>query len=236
MKRFVEFGGPEQILIDAHPHLGTDKLVRIVKRMRTHLIERGVVFRFLTKVRRVRIADGAARGVELADGEFIAASRIILAIVHSARDTLAQLHADGVAMEAKPFAVGVRVEHPQSLINRNHYGDDDAARILGAAAYQMTHQTPDPQMGRRGVYTFCMCPGGLIVPSPTEPQHMAVNGMSNANRSTAFANSGVVVQVTPEDLTRRGFGRFARSGVLPFNGIWKAKPFRIRGVPMPLRP
>jgi len=205
MRRLVDFEAPEDILIKAHPHLGTDKLVRIVKRMREHLIANGVEVRFGCRMERLVLRDGRAAGVLLRSGEVLEAERVVLAMGHSARDTLANLVADGVRIEPKPFAVGVRAEHPQSLINRNQYGRPERDRILGAAAYSLTHQVDDADLGRRGVYSFCMCPGGFIVPSPTETEHMAINGMSNANRSTPFANSGVVVQVTPEDLCRRGY-------------------------------
>lgn len=205
MKRLVDFGSPEDILIKAHPHLGTDKLVRIVKRMREHLVERGVDVRFGAKVERLRLKDGQVQGVVLADGSTIATSRVVLGIGHSARDTLANLLEDGVSMEAKSFAVGVRVEHPQALVDQVQYGDSKHKARLGAAAYSLTHQVADADLERRGIYSFCMCPGGFIVPSPTELEHMAINGMSNANRSTAFANSGIVVQIVPEDLLRRGF-------------------------------
>jgi len=144
-------------------------------------------------------------GVRLAGGEEIPARGVILAIGHSARDTLAALHRDGVRMEAKDFAVGLRAEHPQELINLAQYGRSDAGRRLGAAAYHLTHQAPDPHLPGRGVYSFCMCPGGFIIPCPTEPGRMAINGMSNSNRTSPYANSGVVTQVTPEDLRRHGF-------------------------------
>jgi len=205
MQRLVQFGAPRDILIQAHPHLGTDKLVRVIKRMRLHLHEQGVVTRFETRVERVLAKDGKVAGVQLASGEILASRRVILAIGHSARDTLTTLLADGIAMEPKPFAVGVRAEHPQALIDVSQYGSEAWAEKLGAAAYHLTHQVADEALGRRGVYSFCMCPGGFIVPSPTEPGHMAINGMSNANRSTPFANSGLVVQVVPEDLERRGY-------------------------------
>ena len=205
MRRFVDFQAPERILVDAHPHLGTDKLVRIVKRMRERIVETGVETRFQARVARVLVDKGRIRGVRLASGEEIATGKVILAIGHSARDTLQQLCEDGVAIEPKAFAVGVRVEHPQVMINLGQYGVARPDKALGAASYQLTRQVADEAMGRRGVYSFCMCPGGFIVPSPTELDRMAVNGMSNANRSTPFANSGVVVQVEPDDLRRRGF-------------------------------
>lgn len=199
MQRLVDFGAPPRILVDAHPHLGTDKLVAIVKALRERVKELGGEVRFGARVERLLLKDGAARGVELASGETLAASAVILAVGHSARDTLERLLAQGVPMEPKPFAVGVRAEHEQALIDRRQYGDPEAAKKLGAAAYALTHQE-----GGRGIYSFCMCPGGFIVPSPTEPGMMAVNGMSNSARSARYANSGVVVQVTPEDLLREG--------------------------------
>ena len=116
-------------------------------------------------------------------------------------------------MESKPFAVGVRAEHPQELINQAQYGRADLAQQLGAAAYHLTYQADDPHLKQRGIYSFCMCPGGFIVPSPTEPGRMAINGMSNANRSAPFANSGVVVQVTPEDLERVGYAASPLMGI-----------------------
>ncbi|MBO1323054.1 NAD(P)/FAD-dependent oxidoreductase [Acanthopleuribacter pedis] len=212
-RRLVDFGAPERILVDAHPHLGTDKLVKLVKEMRLHLIAQGTDVRFGARVTRVVIEKGSARGVELADGSFIAARAVVLAVGHSARDTLAQLHQDGVRIEPKPFAVGVRAEHPQTLINQSQFGTPQPPGDLEAAAYRLTHQADDPRIGKRGVYSFCMCPGGFIVPSPTEPEHMAINGMSNANRSAPFANSGIVVQVTPEDLIAEGYQEHPLMGI-----------------------
>ena len=205
MRRLVDFEASPRILVDAHPHLGTDKLVRIVRRMRQHIEGKGVEVRFQARVERVVVNQGRVRALELNGGETIPTEHVVLAIGHSARDTLAQLQADGIQLEAKPFAVGVRVEHPQAIVNRNQYGKAERDPLLGAAAYSLTYQHPDEDLGQRGVYTFCMCPGGFIVPSPTEPDHMAINGMSNANRSTPYANAGVVVQVTRDDLLQRGY-------------------------------
>lgn len=227
MKRLVDFEAPAEILKMAHPHLGTDKLVRIVRRMREHLEAEGVEIRFSTRMERLILEDGAVAGVALADGSEIRTSRVILGIGHSARDTLETLLAQGVCIEAKPFAVGVRAEHPQELVNLSQYGIAKPNKeYLGAAAYSLTHQVPDPHLERRGVYSFCMCPGGFIVPSPTETEHMAINGMSNANRSTPFANSGVVVQVTPEDLARQGFESHPLVGIA-FQRQLEAKVFEI---------
>ena len=213
MRRFVDFGAPSEILVEAHPHLGTDKLVRIVKAMRKHIEGLGAKVRFETKVDRLHLEKSRVAGVVLNSGERLEASAVILAIGHSARDTLETLLEQGVTIHPKPFAVGVRAEHPQAMINRSQYGHADLAKKLGAAAYQLTYQHSDSGLDQRGVYSFCMCPGGFIVPSPTEPQRMAINGMSNANRSAPFANSGVVVQVVPEDLVRAGFAHHPLMGI-----------------------
>ena len=202
---FVRFGAKENILIEAHPHLGTDKLVRIVRNMRHQLIHLGVDYRFETRVDDLLIRDNAIYGVRTASGEELIAAHVILATGHSARDTFEALQQRGIAMQAKPFAVGVRAEHPQALIDTIQYGVAAGSHPrLRAAEYSLTHQVADPIMKQRGIYSFCMCPGGLILPSPTEPGRMAVNGMSNAKRGGQWANSGIVVQVTPDDLSRHG--------------------------------
>ncbi len=222
LKAFTDFGANPSILVDAHPHLGTENLVAIIKKIRARLTELGVEIRFGAKVERLHIHQSAVRGVILAGGEELSASRVILAVGHSARDTLENLLTDGVRMEAKDFAVGLRVEHPQELINVAQYGRSPDARNLGAAAYRLTHQTGDAARPSRGVYSFCMCPGGFIVPTPTEPGLMAINGMSNSNRSAPYANSGVVVQVTPEDLLRHGFPDSPLAGIALQRALEKA--------------
>jgi len=214
---FVRFGAAHDILIDAHPHLGTDKLVRIVRNMRGYLESLGVDYRFGTrvdalltngdKVCGVRVAEANGNETEI-DGDCV-----VLATGHSARDTYEYLHKLGIHLEAKAFAIGVRAEHPQALIDHIQFGAKAGHPALRAAEYTLTHQVPDEHIGQRGVYSFCMCPGGLIVPSPTEAGGMAVNGMSNAKRSGAFANSGLVVQVTPEDIERHGIGSHPLMGV-----------------------
>jgi uncharacterized FAD-dependent dehydrogenase len=225
---FVRFGAKADILVDAHPHLGTDKLVRIVRNMRHHLLELGVDYRFDSRVDDLLIRDGRVTGVRLASGEDIGAEKVILATGHSARDTFERLHQRGVRMQAKAFAVGVRAEHPQELINRNQYGDMAGHAKLGAAEYKLTHQVADPWMERRGIYSFCMCPGGLIVPSPTECGDMAVNGMSNAKRVGRWANSGIVVQLTPDDLQRHGIEPGPLMGIA-FQRHLEAATFRTAG-------
>jgi uncharacterized protein len=210
---FVRFGASPDILVDAHPHLGTDRLVYIVRELRKHLLDLGVDYRFGARVEAVEMRDGRASGAVLADGELISASDVVLAIGHSARDTLARLLAQGLPMQAKDFAVGVRAEHPQALIDAIQFGRMAGHPKLGVAEYSLTQQVADTHLGQRGVYSFCMCPGGIIVPSPTEPGMMAINGMSNAKRSSPFANSGVVVQVTQLDLDRHGVAEGPLRGI-----------------------
>lgn len=204
LAEFVRFGAREDILIDAHPHLGTDKLVRIVRNMRHHLLELGVDYRFETRVDDLLIENGKVCAVRTGCGDEINADHVILATGHSARDTFKRLQQLGIKMEAKAFAIGVRAEHPQALIDAIQFGNRAGHAKLSAAEYSLTHQVADQHLGQRGVYSFCMCPGGLIVPSPTEAGAMAVNGMSNAKRGGRWANSGIVVQVTPEDIVRHG--------------------------------
>ena len=213
LAEFVRFGANENILVDAHPHLGTDKLMRIVRRMREHLLMLGVDYRFATKVEQILASDGQAQGVRLVTDEEIMAKHVVLAIGHSARDTIESLHAQGIHVEAKDFAVGVRAEHPQAWVNERQFGADAAHPALGAAEYSLSYQVKDAYIGKRGVYSFCMCPGGLIVPSPTEAGMMAVNGMSNGHRRSPLANSGVVVQVTAADIQRQGLGEDALCGI-----------------------
>ncbi|MDQ6992193.1 MAG: NAD(P)/FAD-dependent oxidoreductase [Mariprofundus sp.] len=210
---FVRFGAKTDILVDAHPHLGTDKLVRIVRNMRQQLLNLGVDYRFETRVDALLLDSGKVRGVRIANGEEINADHIILATGHSARDTFAWLQKSAIRMEAKPFAVGLRAEHPQALINAIQFGEHAQHKYLGAAEYSLTHQHTDPYMGKRGIYSFCMCPGGLILPSPTEVGHMAVNGMSNGKRAGLWANSGVVAQITPEDIARHGIKESPLMGI-----------------------
>ena len=210
---FVRFGALENILVETHPHIGTDKLIRIIRNMRQHLLALGVDYRFETRVDDLIIQNDHITGVRSSSDEEFEAAHIILATGHSARDTFEKLEQHGVHMQAKAFAVGLRAEHPQSLINQIQYGQAAGHPRLSAAEYSITHQLTDQYLGKRGVYSFCMCPGGLIVPSPTETGRMAVNGMSNAKRSGAFANSGIVVQITPEDISRHGLAEHPLMGI-----------------------
>lgn len=196
LQTFVSFGAPEQILYDARPHIGTDLLLVVVERMRKAIEQAGGSFLFETCLTGFCWDGERLAGVILNQGEKqlqLETDTAVLAIGHSARDTFALLKEQGFQMEAKSFAVGLRVEHPQQMIDDRQYGD--AAQELGAAPYKLSHQTGSG----RGVYTFCMCPGGFVVNASSEPGMLAVNGMSMSRRDGANANSAVIVTVTQED-------------------------------------
>jgi uncharacterized FAD-dependent dehydrogenase len=188
-------GAPPEILVDARPHIGSNKLPKVITAMRERLTAVGVEFRFEARVTAFRVAGGRARGVTLAEGEDLDADHIVVATGHSARDVFAMAERAGVELVAKPFAVGVRVEHPQALIDRIQYGRSAGHPRLPAAAYRLAHTE-----GGRGVFSFCMCPGGWIVPAATEPAGVVVNGMSLSRRDSPFANAGLVISIAPSDL------------------------------------
>jgi uncharacterized FAD-dependent dehydrogenase len=196
LETLAEAGAPDDILVDARPHIGSNKLPRVVTSMREALEKVGVRFEMGARVVRLRIANGAARGVELADGRRIDGRAVVLATGHSARDVFEMLLAAGVPLEPKAFALGVRIEHPQSLVNRAQYGRDADHPKLPNAAYRLAEE---------GVFSFCMCPGGWIVPASTENGALVVNGMSLSRRDSPFANSGLVVAIEPSDWERAGF-------------------------------
>ena len=197
-ERLVAFGADPEILVDAHPHVGTNRLIPLVKRLRKHLVDRGIEFRFDTRLDDLIVEDDAVVGVVTSNGE-LRCDRLLLATGHSARDTYFMLARHGVALESKPFAIGARVEHPQELIDRIQFGSAAGHPALGAAEYFLRCQ-----VGERGVYSFCMCPGGFIIPTPTEPGHLNVNGMSNQSRRNHFANAALVVTLGPEDFAKDG--------------------------------
>lgn len=221
LERMIRCGAPERIRVDAKPHIGTNRLFGMLGGLRAALEALGVEIRFETRVDGLRMREGRLDGVELSTGETLDAGAVVLAIGHSARDTFERLLAQGVPMTPKPFAVGVRAEHPQALIDASQYGlprpDGLSARAalgrrpetLPPADYRLAAQTST----ERGVWSFCMCPGGMIIPSSTEPEMMVVNGMSSARRSTPFANSGLVAHVGLEDLVREGYGEGPLAGV-----------------------
>lgn len=199
LKRFVDAGASPDILYEQKPHLGTDVLVYIVQTMRRQIEEMGGSFRFRSKVTDLIVKNGCLEAVEINGEERLPASICVLALGHSARDTFLMLKKRGIDMEAKAFAVGLRMEHPQEMINQDLYGEKEN-KILGAASYKVTHTCQN----KRGVYSFCMCPGGYVVNASSEEGHLAVNGMSYQARDSKNANSALIVTVTPEDFPEEG--------------------------------
>ena len=191
---FVEAGAPKEILYDHKPHIGTDVLSKVVKNMREEILRLGGKVRFETRVTGILKQEDRLKGLLLESGDVLESEYAVLAIGHSARDTFYMLHEAKVPMEAKPFAVGMRVEHPQKLINLSQYGMEEH-EILGNAPYKVTAQSEDG----RGVYSFCMCPGGYVVNASSEEGRLAVNGMSYSGRDGKNANSAIIVSVSPED-------------------------------------
>ena len=194
LQEFVKAGAPEEILYVSKPHIGTFRLTGVVADMRQQIEALGGEVRFEQKVSDVLIEDGQLRGVVLASGEQLASRHVILALGHSARDTFRMLHKRGVYMEAKPFSVGFRIEHPQSLIDRARLGKFAGHPKLGAADYKLVHHAKNG----RSVYSFCMCPGGTVVAATSEPNRVVTNGMSQYSRNERNANAGIVVGITPE--------------------------------------
>jgi uncharacterized protein len=188
-------GADKAILSDAHPHIGTDKLPNVIESIREKIIHFGGEVHFNSPVTEIILADGKVKGVKLAGGETYTAKAIILATGHSARDVYQFLHKSDILLEAKPFAMGVRAEHPQDLIDSIQYHTHQRDPYLPAASYNLVKQVDG-----RGVYSFCMCPGGHIVPAMTAPGQIVVNGMSASKRNSPWANAGLVVEVKPEDL------------------------------------
>ena len=199
LTEFVKAGAPPEILTEAHPHIGTFRLVGMVEAMRETIEGLGGEYRFGSRVDDIAVATGldGARcitGVVLAGGEVIEAEHVILAVGHSARDTFAMLHGRGVHIEAKPFSIGLRIEHPQSWIDQARFGPCAGHPDLGAADYSLSHHCANG----RTVYSFCMCPGGTVVAAASEPGRVVTNGMSQYSRNERNANAGIVVGVTPE--------------------------------------
>lgn len=201
----VQFGADPQILIDAHPHVGTDKLPAVIRGIREQIIASGGEIHFSSRIEELVLKNDQCKGVKLANGQRYDFDAVILATGHSARDIYEMLWKQGVNLEAKTFAMGVRVEHPQALIDSIQYHQAQRGPYLPAATYSFVEQVND-----RGVYSFCMCPGGFIVPAATAPGELVVNGMSASKRNSPFANSGLVAEVRPEDLREfQQYGVFA---------------------------
>jgi len=211
---FVHFGAEEKILYEAHPHIGTNKLPNIITAMRQTIEDCGASFLFNKKVTDFIIEGNELKGVATADGDTFSADAVILATGHSARDIFELLHSKNILIEAKPFALGVRVEHPQQLIDNVQYHCDTRGEFLPPASYALVEQ-----VNGRGVFSFCMCPGGIIAPAATSPGEIVVNGWSPSKRNNPFANSGMVVSVDEKDAWREfkrlsGFKGFENAGDL----------------------
>ena len=199
LETLVAFGARDQILYDAHPHIGTNKLPAIITAIREAILECGGEVHFNTRMVDMNIADQQFRSVVTQKGDKIDAGGLILATGHSSREVFNLLHANRIAIEAKPFALGVRIEHPQEVIDSIQYHCDHRGEYLPAASYNISAQT-HLSGKQRGVYSFCMCPGGFIVPTATNPGEVVVNGMSPSKRDNKFANSGIVCAVDLEDI------------------------------------
>jgi uncharacterized protein len=237
LNEFVKAGAPEEVLFVAKPHIGTFRLVGVVEKMRAEIETLGGEVRFGQRVTDVLIEAGHIRsegsetrhirGVVLASGEQIDADHVVLALGHSARDTFAVLHERGVFMEPKPYSIGFRIEHPQSIIDAARFGPNAGNAILGAADYKLVHHAKNG----RSVYSFCMCPGGTVVAATSEAGRVVTNGMSQYSRNERNANAGIVVGITPQDYRQDG----RHDGpVNPLDGInfqrhWESRAFELGG-------
>jgi len=219
LTEFVKAGAPPEILYVNKPHIGTFRLVSMVENMRATIEGLGGEIRFGSRVEDLDIDNGQVRGIRLAGGEYIAASHVVLAVGHSARDTFQMLYDRGVYAEAKPFSIGLRIEHPQSLIDRARFGKHAGHPVLGAADYKLVHHCGNG----RSVYSFCMCPGGTVVAATSEIGRVVTNGMSQYSRNERNANSGIVVGITPAD-----YPGHALAGIA-YQRHWEACAFEAGG-------
>src|SRR5471032_2325622 len=219
LHEFVKAGAPEEILYVSKPHIGTFRLTGVVENMRQQIIALGGEVRFEQRVTDVLIEDGQLQGVVLDGGERIDSKHVILALGHSARDTFRMLHGRGVYMEAKPFSVGFRIEHPQGLIDKARLGKYAGHPKLGAADYKLVHHASNG----RSVYSFCMCPGGTVVAATSEPGRVVTNGMSQYSRNERNANSGIVVGITPADYPGHPLAEIA------FQRQWESRAYELGG-------
>ena len=193
LETFVKFGAKEDILYDAHPHIGTDYLRKVVKNMREEIIKLGGTVRFNTKLTNINVVDNTLESIEVNNNELIKCDSLFLCIGHSARDTFYMLNGVGIDMTNKPFAVGIRIIHNESDISKSMYGE--AYKYLEPASYKLTYNTSD----KRGVYSFCMCPGGYVVNASSEKNRLCINGMSDQKRDSGASNSAIVVTVNSND-------------------------------------
>ncbi len=228
IETFAKYGAPDRILVQGKPHIGSDLLPFAVEAMRKDLIAAGVEVHFETRVEDLVYRDGTVGGVRLADGRTLESDRVILAPGNSARELYERFAADGrVFVEAKPFAIGFRAEHPQMMINEIQYGEKVAGHAkLPPADYKLAENLA-VNGDVRGVYSFCMCPGGIVVATPTEDGFQCTNGMSNSRRNSKYANAGIVVSVSVDDFAREGFsGPLAG---LMFQRHWERKAYELGG-------
>jgi uncharacterized FAD-dependent dehydrogenase len=227
LNEFVKAGAPDEILYVAKPHIGTFRLVGMVEKMRAEIESLGGEIRFEQRVTDVLIEGGHIRGVSLHDGGHIASDHVVLALGHSARDTFAMLHERGVFMEPKPFSIGFRIEHPQSLIDQARFGPNAGNAILGAADYKLVHHAANG----RSVYSFCMCPGGTVVAATSEVGRVVTNGMSQYSRNERNANAGIVVGIAPQDYRQDGRtdGPVNPLDGIAFQRVWESRAFELGG-------
>jgi uncharacterized FAD-dependent dehydrogenase len=227
LTEFVKADAPDEIMYVSKPHIGTFRLVKMVEQMRASIEALGGEFRFQQKVEDIDIEwkndSGQVRAVVLASGETIVTDHVVLAIGHSARDTFQMLYDRGVYIEAKPFSLGFRIEHPQSLIDKCRFGPSAGHPILGAADYKLVHHCESTQARGRAVYSFCMCPGGTVVAATSEPGRVVTNGMSQYSRNERNANSGIVVGITPAD-----YPGHPLAGI-DFQRQWESRAFELGG-------
>ena len=222
LAEMVRAGAPPDILVKARPHIGTDRLITVVRRIREEIIALGGEVRFETMMESlVRDSSGAVRGVILRDGSEIRTDAVVLAVGHSARPTFEMLHRLGISMEPKPLSIGVRVEHPQALVDRTQYGRLAGHVRLGAAPYKFVHHCRGTG---RAAYSFCMCPGGLVVAAGSEPGGLVTNGMSSYARAEANANAGFMVDVSPRD-----YGGAGPLAGIAFQRQWERRAFSVGG-------
>lgn len=219
LDEFVKAGAPEDILYLSRPHIGTFRLVSMVEKMRAEIHQLGGEVRFQQRVEDIEIEGGKVRGLRLSSGETLRCDHVVLAIGHSARDTFQMLHDRGVYMEAKPFSLGFRIEHPQGVIDRSRFGKFAGHEKLGAADYKVVHHASNG----RAVYSFCMCPGGTVVAATSEPGRVVTNGMSQYSRAERNANAGIVVGITPDDYPG---GPLAG---IDFQRKWEERAFELGG-------
>lgn len=230
LTEFVKAGAPEEILYVSKPHIGTFRLVSMIEKMRSEIESLGGEIRFRQRVSDLHIEAGQLRGVVLSSGEEVACDHAVLALGHSARDTFAMLHDRGVQMEAKPFSIGFRIEHPQGVIDRARFGSYAGHPLLGAADYKLVHHAKNG----RSVYSFCMCPGGTVVAATSEVDRVVTNGMSQYSRAERNANAGMVVGISPQDYRQHRPGEDPQGPVHPLDGIafqraWESRAYELGG-------